>query len=105
MAATRRIEQKAATRDKVIAAARHLFTSQGYEATGIREIAKAAGVSTGAILGTFSGKLELFKAARPHLPDPDPRELLIALARDVHVGNLTYRAQNLVVALYGVGAL
>lgn len=55
---TRR-EQKRATRDRVIAAARLVFNREGYDAATIRMIADEAGVSAGSVFTTFSSKAEL----------------------------------------------
>jgi AcrR family transcriptional regulator len=57
---TRRALAKQKTREKVLAAARRLFVEHGYEAATIRDIAKAAGMSTGAVFASFSDKAELF---------------------------------------------
>ncbi|MDB5432084.1 MAG: transcriptional regulator, TetR family [Caulobacter sp.] len=57
---TRRALAKQKTREKVLAAARQLFVEHGYEAATIRDIAKAAGMSTGAVFASFSDKAELF---------------------------------------------
>ena len=57
---TRRALAKQRTREKVLAAARQLFTERGYEGATIRDIAKAAGMSTGAVFASFADKSELF---------------------------------------------
>ena len=51
-----RDEQKAATREKVLDAARDLFNDVGYEETTIRAIAERAGVSVGSVFTTFASK-------------------------------------------------
>jgi AcrR family transcriptional regulator len=51
--------QKEATRNRVIAAARELFDTQGYQGTTIREIARHAGVSVGSVFTTFASKGEI----------------------------------------------
>jgi AcrR family transcriptional regulator len=51
--------RKAATRSRVIEAARELFDSQGYEGTTVREIALRAGVSVGSVFTTFASKGEV----------------------------------------------
>ena len=51
-----RQEQKAATRGRVLAAARELFETKGYHGATIREIANRAGVSVGSVFTTFSSK-------------------------------------------------
>jgi len=42
-------------------AARHLFSEQGYEGATIRDIASAAGMSTGAVFANFADKSDLFR--------------------------------------------
>ena len=54
-----RQSQKAATRAKVLEAARELFDTQGYQGTTIREIARHAGVSVGSVFTTFASKGEI----------------------------------------------
>jgi AcrR family transcriptional regulator len=51
--------QKEATRNRVIAAARELFDTQGYQGTTIREIARHAKVSVGSVFTTFASKYEI----------------------------------------------
>lgn len=68
--AGRRQEQKARTREAIILAARELFHRDGYEAVTVRQVAKAAALSTGSIFAGFAGKADLFKAAMGH-PAPD----------------------------------
>ena len=60
-APTRRALAKQQTRAKVLAAARELFSTQGYEGATIRDIAAAAGMSTGAVFANFADKSELFR--------------------------------------------
>jgi AcrR family transcriptional regulator len=60
-APTRRALAKQQTRAKVLAAARSLFSEQGYEGATIRDIASAAGMSTGAVFANFSDKSDLFR--------------------------------------------
>jgi AcrR family transcriptional regulator len=57
---TRRAQAKRRTREKIIAAAKSLFAERGYEASTIRDIAKAAGMSTGAVFASFTDKSDLF---------------------------------------------
>lgn len=57
---TRRALAKQQTREKVLQAARQLFTERGYEGATIRDIARAAGMSTGAVFASFADKSELF---------------------------------------------
>jgi AcrR family transcriptional regulator len=54
-----RQSQKAATRQRVLEAARELFDTHGYQASTIREIARHAGVSVGSVFTTFASKGEI----------------------------------------------
>jgi AcrR family transcriptional regulator len=60
--ASQRLLSKLRTRQKVMAAARTLFSQHGYEAATIRDIARAAGMSTGAVFANFQDKADLFEA-------------------------------------------
>jgi len=59
--APRRREQALRTRADVLAAARRLFVQRGWAATGVRDIAKEAGVSVKTVYDTFGSKADLFK--------------------------------------------
>jgi len=52
----------AATRERVLAAARRLFGERGYEATSIESVLEASGVARGALYHHFQSKAELFDA-------------------------------------------
>lgn len=78
MASTKRIEQKAATRAKVLAAAQELFTARGFEAVSIRDVAAKAGVSSGAIFSSVDGKDALFEAAMGRKP---PMAVIVGILR------------------------
>lgn len=58
----RRQAAKVRTRQKVLEAARTLFAERGYEPATIRDIAKTAGMSTGAVFANFQDKADLFEA-------------------------------------------
>lgn len=58
---SKRALAKQQTRQKVLQAARKLFSEQGYEGATIRDIASAAGMSTGAVFANFSDKSDLFR--------------------------------------------
>jgi len=58
----RRQAAKVRTRQKVLDAARGLFAERGYEPATIRDIARGAGMSTGAVFANFQDKAELFEA-------------------------------------------
>lgn len=61
---------KAATAEKVAAAALELFTAHGYEAVTIRTIAAKVGMSVGAVFANYQDKEALFLACtgRPAPP-------------------------------------
>lgn len=52
-----------ATRARLIEAAADVFAEKGYEGAGVQEIARRAGLTTGAIYSRFSGKAELLAEA------------------------------------------
>lgn len=54
--------RSAETRAALVAAARPLFAHRGYALVGTDELARAAGVTRGALYHQFDGKLELFAA-------------------------------------------
>jgi len=58
---TRRAVAKQQTRRRILAAARRLFSELGYERATIRDIASAAGMSTGAVFANFTDKADLFR--------------------------------------------
>jgi AcrR family transcriptional regulator len=55
-----RAQAKQRTREKIVAAAKLLFAERGYEGATIRDIAKVAGMSTGAVFASFTDKADLF---------------------------------------------
>lgn len=65
-----RQSQKEATRQRVIAAARELFDTHGYEGTTIREIARHAGVAVGSVFTTFASKGEILSEVMAARLDP-----------------------------------
>lgn len=65
----RRALSKRETFAKVTEAARALFAAEGgYEAATIRSIAKAAGMSTGAVFASYTNKAEIYQAIYGHKP-------------------------------------
>jgi AcrR family transcriptional regulator len=98
------------TKRRIEAAALQLFAAKGFEATGIRDIADRAGLSTAALYHYMGSKdellvafmvesmTELIRAARAALKGcEDPAEQLAALVR-THVGFHTLDAQRSLVA-------
>jgi AcrR family transcriptional regulator len=62
------------TRAKLLEAARALIREKGYERTTLREIARRAGMTSGAIYGNFSNRDDLFLAlAEVYWPPITPR--------------------------------
>lgn len=60
MARLTRVESQAQTRQKLLDAARDMFSRDGYAATSIDRIADAAGFSKGAVYSNFAGKEAIF---------------------------------------------
>jgi len=60
--------KKAATRQRVLTAARAAFEMKGYEGATIRLIALSAGLSTGAVFSSFFDKRALYCAVYGHEP-------------------------------------
>jgi len=57
----KRMEKSLRSREQVLEAALHLFSTQGYRATTVREIAERAGVSTGNVYHHFPDKETIFR--------------------------------------------
>jgi len=68
------------TRQKLLVAAKELFIAQGYTATTMRQIARGAGITPGAIYNHFSSKDEIFAVL---LQEVAPFDHLSALLREV----------------------
>lgn len=68
------------TRDAILTAAKDAFSAQGYTATSLRAVARAAGVDPSLVTHFFGSKAGLFDAA-VELP-MDPATLLAALLAD-----------------------
>ena len=49
------------TRARLVDAAAEVFSERGYDGAGVQEIARRAGLTTGAIYGRFTGKAELLR--------------------------------------------
>lgn len=79
----RRQVAKQRTRGKVIDAARSLFAQRGYDAATIRDIAREAGMSTGAVFANFQDKSELFDTVLAE----DLARLDEALTRGIKTGS------------------
>lgn len=107
-------DKRARTRARLLDAALQLTREKGFEHTTLQEIARRAGMTTGAIYGNFQNRDELFMALaerqwapiRPSFPPgSDFAEKMRAVAqaviatlpdrRDAAVGALTFRAYAL----------
>src|SRR5271165_4426809 len=101
---------KLSTKQRIEQAALQLFAAKGFEATGIRDIADRAGLSTAALYHYMGSKdellvafmvesmTELIRAARAAIDGcNDPAARLAALVR-THVGFHTLDAQRSLVA-------
>lgn len=60
---TSRAARKAATRDRILTAARALFTERTYADVTLRDVCRASGVSLGGLHGHVSDKADLWRAA------------------------------------------
>jgi len=60
-------DRRAATRGRLLAAARDRFASQGFEATSIEDVVRRAGVTRGALYHHFADKRDLFRAVHGEL--------------------------------------
>src|SRR4051794_34412281 len=57
-----RVEQAAATREALLAAARTVFLDSGYHGATVEAVAREAGYTIGALYARFGGKADLFLA-------------------------------------------
>jgi len=65
-----RSDQSDLLTERLLHSAAEVFAEQGYERAGVAEIARRAGVTTGAIYSRYSGKAELLlDAANHHVSD------------------------------------
>lgn len=81
------------TRDKLVEAARTLFWEQGYSATGIAQILKAAGVNSGSLYHFFPTKEDLLLAVL---------EWYLANLETMVVGPVKARVQDPIERVFGI---
>jgi AcrR family transcriptional regulator len=62
-----RIARGQATRDRLLTTARELFGRDGYEATSVEAVLRAAGVARGSLYHHFENKTALFDAVLDHV--------------------------------------
>lgn len=72
-------ETKAATRQRILDAARKLFASKGFDTGNTREIADAAGIATGTLFNYFATKEAILAALVVEATAGDPGEFEAAL--------------------------
>ena len=83
--------------ERLLRAAAEVFASQGYEKAGVAEIARRAGVTTGAIYSRYSGKAELLIDAVDHHVPAELASLLSGTgSRDSAVDVLSQLGAHLV---------
>ena len=99
---TKRQQKANATRAKVVKAAARLFAKSGFLDVTIRNVADAAGVSTGAIFSHFTGKDDLFEGATGRKPPLDSvRTWLSVLAQADNMSPNGAAARELLIDLFG----
>ena len=70
-----------ATRADLLAAAVEVFAERGYDGAGVAEIARRAGLTTGAIYSRYTGKAQLLLDAIEHYAPSEIRDLISGPAR------------------------
>ena len=95
---TRRAQAKQRTYDQLLDAARQLFDERGYEATTVRDVAEAVGMSTGAVFGNFLDKAALFI----DVINADCEKLSQRMAQVEQTGDAAEAAEAALVRLLGV---
>src|SRR3954447_4076873 len=76
------------TRERLIDAAARGFAEKGYDRAGRQEIARRAGLTTGAIYGRFQGKAELLQAAIESRTTDELDDLFASHAFDGHATDI-----------------
>jgi TetR/AcrR family transcriptional repressor of uid operon len=77
-----------ATRARLVEAAAAVFSERGYDGAGVQEIARRAGLTTGAIYGRFTGKAELLLEAITSRGDDELDELFNQHRFEGHVSDV-----------------
>ena len=80
-----REQSRAATRQRLLDAARRVFAARGYHGASVDEIASEAGYSTGALYSNFSGKEDLFLALMEHEISREVRDIEEVVGRQATV--------------------
>src|SRR2546429_9740403 len=82
------VETSDGTRDRLLDAAATVFAEKGYDRAGVQEIARRAGLTTGAIYGRFRGKAELLQAAIESRTTDELDELFTSHAFEGHATDI-----------------
>jgi AcrR family transcriptional regulator len=82
-----REQSKAATRDRLLSAARTVFARRGLHGASVEEIASEAGFSTGALYSNFDGKENLFLALMEREIEKHAREMAEVVANRTSVAD------------------
>lgn len=78
--------RQAHNRAKLLGAAREAFDRAGYEGASMRGIARAAGLSTGAIFANWTDKPELYREVYGHAPiSPEQGKKLVSALQGLGV--------------------
>ena len=97
---------KARTLQRITDAAREAFDKVGYEAATIRSIAKAAGMSTGALFSVYpDGKPALYQAVHGHpviTPEEGRRAMVILRALTFDLGDGPHDDVDIIMGLQHV---
>lgn len=80
------------TRERLRTAAAEVFAERGYEGAGVQEIARRAGLTTGAIYSRYSGKAELLAEAIRDQASPQLDALFATEEPEGKVADLLSRA-------------
>lgn len=88
-------ERTAATQAALVTAARGLFSARGFSAVGTEELARAAGVTRGALYHQFGGKVELFAAVVEQVE----QEVVAAIAERMVAAGVDDAAAALIVGV------
>jgi AcrR family transcriptional regulator len=76
------------TRARLVEAAAAVFSERGYDGAGVQEIARRAGLTTGAIYSRFSGKAELLREAIEQCSSDELDELFNQHRFDGHASDI-----------------
>jgi TetR/AcrR family transcriptional regulator, repressor for uid operon len=82
------LSTETSTRDRLLDAAVEVFSQRGYEGAGVQEIARRAGLTTGAIYANFRGKADLLFEAVGAQSASDLDDLFASRRKPASAGEL-----------------